>query len=51
MRAGQHQDMTSLLSGVYTVCCDESEFTGNNLLDAQQPHFAYAGRRDRAGVC
>ena len=29
-------------AGIHTICCDESGFTGNNLLDAQQPHFAYA---------
>src|SRR5882724_2870328 len=28
--------------GTYTVFCDESGFTGNNLLDAQQPTFVYA---------
>lgn len=28
--------------GIYTVYCDESGFTGNNLLDKSQPVFAYA---------
>lgn len=28
--------------GTHTLYCDEAGFTGNNLLDHQQPHFAYA---------
>ena len=35
--------MASDVAAHARVYCDESGFTGNNLLDTEQPYFAYAG--------
>jgi len=39
---GRRPIAVSVQPGTHTVYCDEAGFTGNNLLDYQQPFFAYS---------
>jgi hypothetical protein len=39
---GLREIAVTVRSGTHTVYCDEAGFTGNNLLDHQQPFFAYS---------